>query len=49
MCVCLSKEGGLRRDRVFRGRPGANRDLKIPRYRCTGTGSVPLHVKFSCA
>ena len=26
-----------------------NRDLKIPRYRCTGTGSVPLHVKCSCA
>ena len=26
-----------------------NRDLKIPRYRCTGTGSVPVHVKCSCA
>ena len=25
------------------------RDLKIPRYRCTGTGSVPLHVKCSSA
>ena len=25
------------------------RDLKIPRYRCTGTGSVPVHVKCSCA
>ena len=24
-------------------------DLKIPRYRCTGTGSVPVHVKCSCA
>ena len=22
-----------------------NRDLKIPRYRCTGTGSVPVHVR----
>ena len=27
----------------------ANRDLKIPRYRCTGTGSVPVDVKCSCA
>ena len=26
-----------------------NRDLKIPVYRCTGTGSVPVHVKCSCA
>ena len=25
------------------------RDLKIPRYRFTGTGSVPVHVKYSCA
>ena len=28
---------------------GYNRDLKIPRYWCTGTGSVPVHVKCSCA
>ena len=26
-----------------------NSDLKIPRYRCTRTGSVPIHVKCSCA
>ena len=31
------------------GRIFAIRDLKIPRYRCTGTGSVPVHVKCSCA
>ena len=26
-----------------------NRDLKILVYRCTGTGSVPVHVKCPCA
>ena len=26
-----------------------NRDLKIPRNRCTGAGSVPVHVKCSYA
>ena len=35
--------------RVFGTRKWPIRDLKIPRYRCTGTGSVPVHVKFSCA
>ena len=49
----LILRGNVRRPRIDRynerKRYPTNRDLKIPRYRCTGTGSVPVHVKCSCA